>query len=88
MTAGWDFERIRPASAAKGAGAVPLGEAATGSCPQQFQVRQVLDFRSCVAVDLASEADFCKVWTAPGLVYHVLNLPQMKTVELPDLNLL
>jgi len=51
---------------------VPLGNAATGSCPQQPEIQHPLDFRGGVAVNLASEANFFQFRAGPDLFHGSL----------------
>jgi hypothetical protein len=67
LHAGRGYFRVRSGECAGLAGAIPLGEAATGSCPQQFEFQQRLNFRRGVAVDLAAQANFLKIRTGPCL---------------------
>ncbi|AXC14683.1 hypothetical protein ACPOL_5435 [Acidisarcina polymorpha] len=66
--------RLGPGQLAKRTGAVPLGEATTGSCPQQLEFQQGLDFRGGVAVDLAAEGHFFKIRACPDFRFHVVLL--------------
>ncbi len=52
------------------AGAVPLGNTASGGSPQHFELKHSLQFCGCVAVDLATEVYFLEIRTGPGLRFH------------------
>ena len=64
--------RVLAAKRADFARTVPLGNAATGSCPQQPEIQHPLDFRGGVAVNLASEANFFQFRAGPDLFHGSL----------------
>ncbi len=63
------------------AGAVPLGDAATGSSPQQFEFQQRLDFRGGVAVDFTAEGDFFKIGARPDFRFHICRSPYLSDMN-------
>jgi hypothetical protein len=66
----WNNPGFQPAKSTKFAGAVPLGDAATGGRPQQPEIQHPLDFRGGVAVNFTSEAYFFEFRAGPDLVFH------------------
>ena len=74
-----NYPGLQAAKRTKFAGAVPLGDPATGGRPQQPEIQHPLDFRRGVAINFTTEAYFFEFRAGPDLVFHGSLLFVMKS---------